>query len=360
MKQNSPLFLLLLTLAILLAACGSPEQNEEPNPNTNGEAKPTDSPSPITIANFTNYSDPLSGLSFAYPDDWFLDNSGEQPSISSHAILIEQGTPPDDPFGFVTMNILGRGMAGVPENPSNDDMVDFLNNQLSTLGITSADLVQEPTPMTINGKSGAVAFIEQLQGDLALSTYLVTFFESDRILLGFNFSNDLEQFQATFDEINESITLSEPNLTLVEGVDQFPDQARTHDETITYPDADQLPPVGGTHDPTWQNCGYYAEPIEAKNAVHSMEHGAVWITYQENLPAGDIEQIAQLASGNTHILISPYPGLQSPIVLTAWSVQLELDSLDDERLTAFITAYQQGPQTPEPGALCLGGIGNPS
>ncbi|NDH75568.1 MAG: DUF3105 domain-containing protein, partial [Actinobacteria bacterium] len=39
------------------------------------------------------------------------------------------------------------------------------------------------------------------------------------------------------------------------------------------------PPASGDHFPTWQNCGFYTEPIRDETAVHSLEHGAIWIAY---------------------------------------------------------------------------------
>ncbi len=53
------------------------------------------------------------------------------------------------------------------------------------------------------------------------------------------------------------------------------------EEPVTYT---ENPPVGGVHNPVWQNCGYYAAPIPNETAVHSLEHGAIWITYQPDLP----------------------------------------------------------------------------
>jgi hypothetical protein len=117
--------------------------------------------------------------------------------------------------------------------------------------------------------------------------------------------------------------------------------------------------VGGTHHDIWQNCGIYDEPLEAENVVHSMEHGAVWISYQPELSDDDVNTLRDLVRGERFIVLSPYPGLQSPVVLTAWGVQLELNSVEDDRVEEFIDRYQVGPQTPERGATCSDGVGQP-
>ena len=120
------------------------------------------------------------------------------------------------------------------------------------------------------------------------------------------------------------------------------------------------PPAGGEHNPVWQNCGYYAEPVRDENAVHSLEHGAVWIAYSPDLPQDEVETLRDLAENQTYILVSPYEDLPSPVVATAWGKQLQLESADDPDLEGFIGAFRQGPDTPEPGAACTGGIGQPA
>jgi hypothetical protein len=124
-------------------------------------------------------------------------------------------------------------------------------------------------------------------------------------------------------------------------------------------DYDQSPPVGGPHNPVWQNCGFYAEPVRDENAVHSLEHGAVWITYSPNLPQEQVQKLHEIAQSNSYVLVSPYPGLQSPVVASAWGKQLTLESAEDPNLERFVRAFSQGPQTPEPGAACSGGVGQP-
>ncbi len=120
-------------------------------------------------------------------------------------------------------------------------------------------------------------------------------------------------------------------------------------------DYDQTPPTGGVHNPVWQNAGFYDEPVRDETAVHTLEHGAIWIAYDPDLPADEKAQIRNLVEGQTCMLASPYPDLSEPIVASAWGKQLALESADDPNLERFIRAYRQGPQTPEPGAACTGG-----
>ena len=121
----------------------------------------------------------------------------------------------------------------------------------------------------------------------------------------------------------------------------------------------QTPPVGGDHSAIVQNCGFYAEPVPSEQAVHSMEHGAVWITYRPDLSVTQVDVLRRLAQGHDYVLVGPFPGLPSPVVASAWSVQLRLPSATDPRLSAFVRRYSEGPQAPERGALCSGGAGNP-
>ena len=142
----------------------------------------------------------------------------------------------------------------------------------------------------------------------------------------------------------------------VEEIDVGP--AGQHSEgNVSY---DQNPPAGGEHNPVWQNCGFYPEPVRNETAVHSLEHGAVWITYREGLPQAQVDQLQGIATSNNYVLVSPYPDLPSPVVASAWGNQVQLEGADDPALEDFISAFQQGPQTPEPGAACSGGVGSPS
>ena len=121
----------------------------------------------------------------------------------------------------------------------------------------------------------------------------------------------------------------------------------------------QSPPAGGMHSPQWQNCGVYNAPVPNETAVHALAHGAVWVTYRSDVSIRDIAALERLARNRTYVLVSPYPEQAQPIVATAWGVQLPLDDPEDYRLVLFISRYRQGPQAPEPGQPCMGGVGSP-
>jgi hypothetical protein len=141
--------------------------------------------------------------------------------------------------------------------------------------------------------------------------------------------------------------------TDVEGVEFFAVAGAQHVEgQVNYP---QTPPVGGSHNAVWQNCGVYDTPVINEHAVHSLEHGAVWIAYQPDLAAEQVARLADITRQSSHRLLSPYPGIDSPVIASAWGYQVRLDGADDPRLMQFILKYEQGPTTPEPGAVCSGG-----
>lgn len=143
----------------------------------------------------------------------------------------------------------------------------------------------------------------------------------------------------------------------IEGLQTFPNQQQGHiSDPVTYSES---PPVGGQHNPAWQNCGVYSQTIANENGVHTLEHGAVWITYQPNLPADQIEKLQTLTRQGGYRLLTPYTDLTSPIVISAWGYQLALENADDPRLAQFIEAYELSPSAPEPGASCSGAIGQP-
>ncbi|GGR20584.1 DUF3105 domain-containing protein [Deinococcus ruber] len=142
------------------------------------------------------------------------------------------------------------------------------------------------------------------------------------------------------------------NSTDASGVQIFKYASGIHQEgQITYK---EHPPVGGPHNPRWQQCGIYTQPLYDQYAVHSMEHGAVWITYKPGTSAADIAKLTAAVQGRSYILMSPYENQPAPIMASAWNAQLTLKSADDPALKDFLAKYEQGESAPERGAACDG------
>lgn len=119
------------------------------------------------------------------------------------------------------------------------------------------------------------------------------------------------------------------------------------------------PPTSGDHFPAWQNCGFYTEPVRNEAAVHSLEHGAIWIAYDPDIGQERLDEIAAFVELDGHFMASPYPGLQNPIVLSAWQRQLAVDSLAEPVVEEFVDRLlsRVSETAPEAGAPCDRGIG---
>ena len=137
----------------------------------------------------------------------------------------------------------------------------------------------------------------------------------------------------------------------IDGLETFtvePEQRHTTGR-VTY---DRTPPAGGQHFPQWLRCAVYDEPVPAEFAVHSQEHGAVWLTY---LPGQDPAPLVKLfEQRKDYVLVSPYPGQPSPFMASTWGAQLGVDKGDDPRLKEFVDTYAGGGQGGEKGADCVG------
>jgi len=146
-----------------------------------------------------------------------------------------------------------------------------------------------------------------------------------------------------------------PKPTGIPGLQTFVEEPKERHTTgrITW---DHTPPAGGQHWPKWLRCGVYTDPVPNEFAVHSEEHGAVWLTY---LPGEDPSALVALAKASDHkdyVLVSPYPGQPGKYMASTWGAQLSVDKADDPRLAQFVQAYAGGGQGGEKGADCANGM----
>jgi len=142
----------------------------------------------------------------------------------------------------------------------------------------------------------------------------------------------------------------------ISGVETFQNRSDHVQGAVTY---EQNPPAGGPHNPIWLNCGVYTQPQQNENAVHSMEHGAVWITYDPaRVDQAGIDALKAVMP-SSYALLSPYPDMDTPIAVSAWNHQLKLDNPNDPRIAEFFTEYWRSQNAPEPNAACSGAIDGP-
>ncbi len=123
--------------------------------------------------------------------------------------------------------------------------------------------------------------------------------------------------------------------------------------------ADGEVPAGGQHSPIWQNCGFYGSEVATENVLHSLEHGAVWISYSENVPDDEVQSLRRFVSRNEKVVVSMVAGQGASIIATAWARQLELDDTADSRLEQFVNEFTGASSSPEPGGRCNSGVGQP-
>jgi hypothetical protein len=157
------------------------------------------------------------------------------------------------------------------------------------------------------------------------------------------------------------VKVNESNADKVTAADQIADlqtfdyaSGQSHVTTpVTYT---ENPPVGGPHDPEWADCTgtVYDVDIRHENAVHSMEHGATWITYDpDTISDGDLTTLKDLVDGRSGLMLSPYAGLGSTISLQSWNHQLSVDSASDVRVQQYADFMTFNADFyPEVGASC--------
>ena len=141
-----------------------------------------------------------------------------------------------------------------------------------------------------------------------------------------------------------------------EGVTYFEVSSRNHVPGPLM--TSSTPPVGGDHAAIWQNCGFYDEAIPTETAIHSLEHGAVWVVYRKGLAAAGLDPLRRLSAPGTKVLVSAWEGdLPAPLVASAWGSQRALTSASDPALEDFVRRFSGSPRSPEHDGACTAGQG---
>ena len=110
-----------------------------------------------------------------------------------------------------------------------------------------------------------------------------------------------------------------------------------------------LTPAGGPHYAQPLRQGIYDQQIADGNAIHSLEHGMVWITYQpDEVSEADLQIMNDVASDfGRDVILSPRVENSSLIIIVSWGQRLTMDQPDEQLLRDFVTTNRN--RSPEPG-----------
>ena len=142
--------------------------------------------------------------------------------------------------------------------------------------------------------------------------------------------------------------------SLLEDVERFPSQGRTHVPAGTQVDYSTTPPTSGPHYGQWTEAGFYEETPPLGSLVHSLEHGHVVIYYDPAALTPEAEEsLRAFANAQDQrwrsVVVVPNPNddPQAPFVLTAWRTKLTMDEYDPQVVRAFLAEYLgRGPENP--------------
>ena len=109
---------------------------------------------------------------------------------------------------------------------------------------------------------------------------------------------------------------------------------------IAPPEYNSDPPTSGAHSPKAAACGIFRQPIPDVYQLHDLAIGVILFQYSPALEAVDVERIEDLArTFDDRIIVAPRPGMDAPVVATAWTKMMKLERIDEERLRAFYDTY---------------------
>ena len=105
------------------------------------------------------------------------------------------------------------------------------------------------------------------------------------------------------------------------------------------------PPTSGPHaeDVDW---GIYQSEILDENVIHNLEHGGVWITYQDkNNQELKIKLEELMKQYKSKIILSPRSANDSPVAMVSWGRIMKLNDFDADKINKFIRQYKnKGPE----------------
>lgn len=101
------------------------------------------------------------------------------------------------------------------------------------------------------------------------------------------------------------------------------------------------PPTSGPHTQFLARWGIHTQAIPPEIQVHNLEDGGVLVHYSCADCPELVRQLEEVVGQyREHVILAPYPNMETPIALTAWGRLDTLEGFDAERLHRFIRAYR--------------------
>lgn len=133
----------------------------------------------------------------------------------------------------------------------------------------------------------------------------------------------------------------------VAGVEKPRDLDNNHVPAGTPVDYGTAVPTSGDH---YANevagCGPSGEQPPLPAAVHAMEHGAVVLWYRPDVEEQVRPKLVDVMDRyESHVIVAPNPGIEEPVVATAWNRRMRFDDADEPRIGEFVDTYRKrGPE----------------
>ena len=106
------------------------------------------------------------------------------------------------------------------------------------------------------------------------------------------------------------------------------------------------PPTSGDHYDQAVRAQVYTQELPDENLVHNLEHGHIWLSYQDETDTATIDTLTEIQSQfPAWVVVSHRPENDDPVVAAAWGRMLPMEEADADAITAFILRYRN--QAPE-------------
>lgn len=121
-----------------------------------------------------------------------------------------------------------------------------------------------------------------------------------------------------------------------------------HIKRGTMQDMKDLPSSGSHYGDGVGGPGIHSDPVEDGLLVHSLEHGAVVLSYDpQNLTQEQIDQLKQIFTEKFRgkKIMVPRDNMSASIIMTSWGQELKLNEINEEELVNFMTTNNdRGPE----------------